>query len=390
LHLLAGARIFTAGPVGTIPRGSVLLDGERIAWIGAGDPPASPDATTDLGGALVTPGLIDAHTHPVYAVPRLEEIALRSRGAGYAEVAASGGGIAATVRSTRAADREDLRAAVRRRLRSWLDGGGTTVEVKTGYHLQREGELWAVSMLAELAADPELPRLAVTLLAAHATPPDRPGERAEYAAEAAAWSRDAKSAGAEFCDAFCDDGYFTVAEARAVLSAGQAAGLKARIHADELARTGGSRLAAELRATSADHLLRITADDARALAAAGVVATLAPATALSLGVTPPVRELLAAGCTLALGSDHNPGTSGITSMALVVSLAVAALGLSVDQALTAATAGGAASIAAGGRGRLEAGRAADLVVWETEHEGAFAWEFGPRPAQVWVRGVRAL
>lgn len=390
MRLLTGGRIFTAGPAGTLDDGSLLLDGGLVAWVGEGAPPNPPAETVDLHGALLTPGLVDAHTHPVYWQPRLPEVAMRSAGAGYAEVAAAGGGIVATVRSTRAADREDLKAAVRERLRSWLAGGATSVEVKTGYHLERDGELWAAGMLAELARDPALPRLAVTFLAAHATPPERTGGRSEYAADAASWSGAARAAGAEFCDVFCDEGYFTVEESRLVLAAGREAGLKARVHADELARTGGSLLAAELGALSADHLLRIGRDDAAALAGAGVVATLAPATALSLGVTPPVRALLEAGCTLALGSDHNPGTSGITSMALVVSLAVAALGLSVDEALTAATAGGAASLGAAGRGRIAAGAAADLVLWDADHEGAFGWAYGPRPRQVWLRGERVL
>lgn len=390
MKLLRGGRIFTAGPPGTLAAGSVLLDGDRIAWAGDGLPPAGEHEIEDLHGALVTPGLVDAHTHPVYAVPRLEEIAMRSAGAGYAEVAAAGGGIVATVRSTRAADREALAASVRERLRGWLAGGATSVEVKTGYHLERDGELWATQLLAGLRDDPTLPRLAVTFLAAHAVPPELDGDHAGYAASAASWSASAAAAGADFCDVFCDEGYFTVEDSIKVLKAGRRAGLKRRLHADELARTGGARLAAEVEATSADHLLRITDEDARALASAGVVATLAPATALSLGVRPPVTALLDAGCTLALGSDHNPGTSGITSMAAVVSLAVSALGLSVDQALTAATAGGARSIAAAGRGRLAAGRAADLVVWDADHEGAFGWELGPRPRQVWLRGVRLV
>lgn len=382
--LLRGARIFTATARGTLADGAVLVDRDRIAWVGEGEPPQPFDTSEELGGALLTPGLIDAHTHPVYAEPRLAEVALRSAGAGYAEVARAGGGIVATVRSTRAAPFTELRERVRARLRAWPRGGATSVEVKTGYHLERDGELAAVGLLRSLAAEPGLPRLGVTFLAAHAVPPG--AAQAEYAGEAATWAADARAAGAQFVDVFCDEGYFTNAEARAVLEAGRGAGLGLRIHADELARTGGALLAAELRVRSADHLLRITAADAAALAEAGVVATLAPATALSLGVRPPVRELLAAGCTIALGSDHNPGTSGITSMALVVSLAVAALGMSVDEALQAATRGGAASLAAEDRGAIEPGAAADLVLWDADHEGAFGWAYGPAARRVWLGG----
>lgn len=382
--LLRGARLFTAGAAGTLATGSVLIDGGTIAWVGEGEPPRPYDDSADLAGALLTPGLVDAHTHPVYAEPRLAEVALRSAGATYAEVAKAGGGIVATTRSTRAASLDDLTEAVRARLAAWPHGGATTVEVKTGYHLERDGELGAVRLLRSLAGTPGLPRLGITFLAAHAVPAG--ALQAEYAAEAAGWAGDARAAGADFVDVFCDEGYFTNEESRAVLEAGRAAGLDLRIHADELARTGGALLAAALRVRSADHLLRITPADARALAEAGVVATLAPATALSLGVRPPVRDLLAAGCTIALGSDHNPGTSGITSMALVVSLAVAALGLSVEQALVAATRGGAASLGAPDRGEIAAGKAADLVLWDADHEGAFGWDYGPTARRVWLGG----
>jgi imidazolonepropionase len=156
-----------------------------------------------------------------------------------------------------------------------------------------------------------------------------------------------------------------------------------RIHADELGHTGGAQLAAELGCSSADHLLLVNEADAQALAAAGVVATLAPVTALAMGQTPPVRTLLEAGVTIALGSDHNPGTCGTTSMSLVVALGVAELGLSVSQALQAATAGGAASLRLNDRGRVEVGLRGDLVAWDADHEGAFAWSYGLKPLHVW-------
>ena len=382
--LLRGGRIFTAAEAGTLPEGSVLVDGDRIAWVGAGEPEQPYDDALELSGALLTPGLVDAHTHPVYAVPRLEEVALRSAGAGYAEVARAGGGIVATVRSTREAALPQMQETVAQRLLAWPRGGATSVEVKTGYHLEREGELGAVRLLHALEGRPGLPRLGVTFLAAHAVPAG--ASQGDYAEVAAAWAPEARAAGARFVDVFCDEGYFTNEESRAILEAGREAGLELRIHADELARTGGALLAAELRARSADHLLRITAEDAQALAQAGVVATLAPATALSLGVRPPVQDLLAAGCAIALGSDHNPGTSGITSMSLVVSLAVSALGLSVEGALLAATAGGAASLGAADRGTIAAGQLADLVLWDADHAGAFGWAYGPAPRRVWLGG----
>ena len=394
--LLTGiGRLFTATPRGVLEDAAVLVDGERIAWLGgAGErPPAGllpgggPVVEVDAGGGLVTPGLVDAHTHPVYAGDRFAEIARRSSGASYADIAAMGGGIVATVTATRAAPVDRLRRTVRDRLSAWLRGGATTVEVKTGYALDRDGELAHVRMLAELAADPGLPRLGVTFLGAHAVPPGYRGDRAGYAAEVASWCADAAAAGAEFVDVFCDEGYFTVAETRRICAAGSAAGLVPRLHADELARTGGAALAAEVGAASADHLLRITPEDAAALAAAGVVAVLAPGTALSMGTPPPARQMLSAGVTLALGTDHNPGTCGMTDMSLVVGLATTALGLSVTEALTAATAGGAAALRRADLGAVEPGRLADLVLWDAPHEGAFAWAYGVPVRRVWRGGV---
>lgn len=392
--LLRGiGRLVTAAPAGVLTGAALVLEGDRIAWVGndGAEPPAAlrrrVGQDEDLGGRLVTPGLIDAHTHPVYAGDRLAEIAARSAGATYAELAALGGGIAATVTATRAAPLEVLRDATAARLRGWLAGGTTTVEVKSGYHLDRDGELATVRLLAGLDGQPDLPRLAVTYLGAHAVPPGWDGGQDAFADTAASWSAAAAAAGARFTDVFCDQGYFTVEQARRVLTAGRAAGLVPRVHADELARTGGAGLAAEVGAASADHLLHVTAADARALAAAGVTATLAPGTALAVGHLPPARLLTTAGVPLALATDHNPGMSGITSMSLVIALAVAALNLSVEEALTAATAGGARALRLPDRGTIAPGQLADLVAWEADHEGAFAWAFGLKPSRVWRGGV---
>jgi imidazolonepropionase-like amidohydrolase len=490
-------RLFTATEVGVVSGAAVVVEDGRIAWVGpAGKAPGGWDERVDGEGALVTPGLIDAHTHPVYAGDRFDEIARRSSGAGYQEIAAAGGGIRATVAATRAAGEAELTRLVRARLARWLAGGTTTVEAKTGYHLDRSGELTAVRLLAALAheadtppalgrsdppntgdrredrttpehpgppadsspADPGarpglsdgdssgagagrgdravagaagaeavdlpvdpgagrsvsaggpagaggdlrdpavdggvgggaagegegLPRIEVTFLGAHDVGEPGVGYDA-WADEVAGWSGEA-AGGARFVDVFCDAGYFSVEQARRVLVAGRGAGLLLRIHADELERTGGSLLAAELGAVSADHLLCVVDDDARALSTAGVVATLCPITALALRRTPPARLLAEHGVTLALGSDHNPGQSGTTSMSLVVGLAVHVLGLSVAEALTAATAGGARSLAFADRGVIRPGALADLVAWDADHEAAFAWELGLRPRRVWKGG----
>ena len=388
-------RLFTGTSIGVIQDAAVICDGERIVWCGSHgkEPHELLEAVTDdddCGGGLVTAGLIDAHTHPVYAGDRMAEVAMRTAGASYEQVAKSGGGIRATVKATRAEPISALEQSTARRLWTWLEGGATTVEAKTGYHLNREGELDTTRMLARLGKRKDLPRIEVTFLAAHALPPDRWARFTTYAKEVAAWCGEAHLAGARFCDVFCDHGYFTVPQSRSILMAAIEAKLIPRIHADELARTGGSRLAAELHAVSADHLLQANRSDAVALARAGVVATLAPGTALSIGKLPPVKALSDAGAVIALGTDHNPGTSGITSMSVVVALAVAVFKLSAERALIAATVGGAHSISRSDRGVIAPSKLADLVLWEAEHEGAFAWAYGLKPRLVWRGGSQVF
>jgi len=326
----------------------------------------------------------------VYAGNRMAEVAMRSAGSSYEEVAKAGGGIVATVKATRAVTPEALEQATANRLQRWLEGGATTVEAKTGYHLERQGELEATRILKHLSERNDLPRIEPTFLAAHATPPDRGARLGSYAKKVAGWCADAHVAGARFCDVFCDRGYFSVSQSRRILKAALEAQLIPRLHADELARTGGARLAAELHAASADHLLCANRGDAVALARAGVVATLAPATALSIGKLPPVKDLMAAGVVIALGTDHNPGTSGITSMSLVVAMAVAVFKMSVERALAAATVGGALSVLRSDRGAVAQSMLADLVLWDADHEGAFAWAYGLRPLRVWRGGAQVL
>lgn len=376
---------------------SILMQDDRIAWVGPATslPSSLPgviedivdvDHVENLGGALVTPGLIDAHSHPVYAGNRWAELAMLSGGASSTEIAAAGGGMPSTVTVTRGTDPWTLCNHVRGRLREWLLGGTTTIEAKTGYHLTRDGELADVRLLRSLEAEPGMPRVHVTFYAAHALPPEYFARTHDYVDAVSGWCADAAAAGADSVDVCCDDGRFGEREARWILGIGRQAGLLPRIHAAGDSRVGAARLAAELGCASADLLNGATDEDVVALANAGVTAVICPATSQDSGRTPPVRALLDRGATVALGTGHSPGANGITSMSLVVSLAVTSLGMSVTEALRAATVGAAHSLRAADRGAMVRGRLADIVAWDADHEGAFAWAYGLPPYRIWLGG----
>ena len=376
---------------------AILTQGDRIAWVGpsAELPRSLPGVVEDIvdvdhvenmNGGLVTPGLIDAHTHPVYAGNRWAELAMRAGGASPNEIAAAGGGIASTVTVTRGTDPWTLCNGVRARLRDWLLSGTTTIEAKTGYHLTRDGELADVRMLRALENEPGMPRVHATFLAAHAVPQEFFGRRHDYVDAVGSWCGDAAAVGADCVDVYCEDGRFTEREARWILGAGRASGLLPRLHACGRSRTGAATLAAEMGCASADLLHEASEEDVLALATAGVAAVVCPGTALQVGKLPPVRALLDKGVPVALGSDHNPGGTGITSMPLVVSLAIAQFGMSVTEALRAATLGGAQALRAPDRGAMARGRYADIVAWDADHEGAFSWSYGLKPLRVWRGG----
>jgi imidazolonepropionase len=379
---------------------AIITKDDRIAWVGpAAELPASVpgviddivdvDQVENLGGALVTPGLIDSHAHPVYAGNRWAELAMRSGGSSATEVMQAGGGIASTVTITRGTDPWTLCSGVRDRLRGWLLAGATTVEAKTGYHLTRDGELADVRLLRSLEDEPGMPRVHVTFLAANAVPPEFFGRRADYVDAVAGWCADAAAAGADSIDVHCDDGRFSAREANWILGKGRAAGLLPRLHAGGGPHTGAALLAAELGCASADLLFDASDDDVAALASAGVAAVVCPARGSDTRRQPPVRSLLDKGVPVALGSGHAPGSNGITSMPLIISLAIANFGMSVTEALRAATVGGAQALRAPDRGTVSRGRLADLVAWDADHEGAFAWTYGLRPIRVW-RGGEAV
>jgi imidazolonepropionase len=376
---------------------AILISDGRIAWVGPAaelpqrvpgvvDDIVDVDHVENLGGGLVTPGLIDAHAHPVYAGNRWAELAMRSNGATSQEISQAGGGVSSTVTITRGTDPWTLCNGVRERLSRWMRSGTTTVEAKTGYHLTRDGELADVRMLRALEGEPGMPRIHVTFLAAHAVPPEYFGRRADYIDAVGSWCADAKAVGANSVDVYCEEGRFTEQEARIILSAGRRSGLLPRIHACGQTHSAGAMLAAELGCVSADLLHQADEEDVGALARAGVTAVVCPGTALQVHARPPVRSLLDKGVTVALGTDHTPGGTGITSMALVISMAVSYFGMSIEEALRAATIGGAHALRATDRGAMVRGRLADMVLWDADHEGAFVWSYGLAPRRVWRGG----
>ena len=375
-------------PMETLATWALLTEGGRIRWVGSPEElpaDAHPDGVEDLGSALVTPGLVNAHTHPLYAGDRSDEAAARLAGEPY-----TGGGILRTVAATRAASDAELLEAARHRLAAELRAGTTTVECKSGYGLSTREELRGLRLIGEAAGGLGV-RVVRTFLGAHAVPPEA-GSAADHARSVAEdmLPRVAADGLAEFCDVFCDRGFFSLDDAELILGAAKRLGLGIRLHAEQLARTGAAELGARLGAASVDHLEQLDAAGVAALAAASTVATLLPGPAIVLrDRLPPARALLDAGVTVALASDANAGTfGGWGQMPLVVGLGATLLGMTVDEALAAATRGGAASLALGGdRGRIAPGLAADLVAWDAEHEGAFALNLGAvRADRVWIGG----
>jgi imidazolonepropionase len=384
LLLTGRGRLLGAQPSGALTDWAVRIEDGAIGWVGPRDQAPATDAAVDLGEALVTPGLVDSHTHPAFVGDRSDEAAARLEGVPY-----TGGGILRTVGATRAAGDDELRGAIRGRLRRALSTGTTTIECKSGYGLSTAEEIRALCLIGE-AAEGHGIRVVRTLLGAHAVPPEASSAEAYAASVAEDMIPKAAAAGlADFCDVFCDRGFFSIADAERILRAAASHGLGTRVHAEQLSRTGATELAARLGAASADHLEQLDAAGVAAIAASQTVATLLPGPALELGLgLPPARALLDAGATVALASDANAGTFGSSSMPLVIGLAATLLRMSVGEALAAATAGGAAALGlAGRRGTIAAGADADLVAWDAEHEGAFALHLGDvRPLRTWIGG----
>ena len=338
-------------------------------------------ARLDAAGGTVTPGLVDPHTHLLFAGSREHELRLRQRGAGYLEILAAGGGILSTVAATRAASDDELSAHGRRWLREMLAHGTTTVEAKSGYGLDLATELRLLAIADRLGREGPVD-VVPTFLGAHAVPAElreRPDATEAYVRSVIDEQLPAVAAQgvARFCDVFCEDGVFSADQSRRILAAAAALGLGTRLHADELAPSGGAELAAELGAASADHLAAPSDAGIDALArAAGegrpVVATLLPATTwfLMSDHYAPARRLIARGVPVALASDFNPGTSPTTNLALVMTVACLALRMTPAEALAAVTINAAYALGLGDEiGSIEPGKAADLVVWRVPTAG---------------------
>jgi imidazolonepropionase len=354
----------------------VVRDG-AVAWLGPErDLPALTGDLPELdaGGACAVPGFVDPHTHLVWAGTRRDDFVGRLGGAPYTP-----GGIHSTVRQTRAASDAELAALVAERVATMRANGTTTLEVKTGYGLTPADELRLLDVAASVTDE-------VTYLGAHAVPPDR--DRAAYVAEVVATLPAAREAGAKWCDVFCDEGAFTVEEARTVLAAARAAGLGTRLHADQLASIGASPLAAEIGCASADHLDHVTRSGARALADGAVVGVLLPACALTMrhGRWEAAAHLRDAGATIALGTDCNPGTSWCESMPYAIQLGCLAYGLSVEEAFRAATIGAAAALRRTDVGHLGVGARGDVAVLNADHEADLVAHLGVRSVNATVVG----
>jgi imidazolonepropionase len=389
------------GDLGIIENGAIVVRAERIEWVGptrelpAREPDGHCEVVDGLGLNLVAlPGFVDSHTHPIFAGTRANEYELRCRGKSYQEIAESGGGIRASVRQVRAADLNELAAGAEPYFRQFLSHGTTTIEAKSGYGLSVEDEVKSLQALGVLRGRSRLEAIP-TFLGAHAIPEEFEGLRDEYIRIVVEEMipRVARDGLAQFCDVFCDEGYFTVEEARTILLAARHAGLGLRIHAEELAHSGGARLAAEMGALSADHLEWLQHRDIAALKKAGTVATLLPGTAFNLGLDryAPARKLISAGVPVALATDFNPGSCFTLNMQIILSIACSQMKMTPAEAITAATINGAHALAVSDRlGTIETGKQADIVLMDVADYRELPYFFGVNHCVLTIKKGKVL
>jgi imidazolonepropionase len=391
--LLDNARIATmrGGRYGIVERGAMLARDGRIEWVGERSerPGVAVDERIDAHGALATPALLDCHTHLVYAGHRADEFAMRLAGRTYEEISRAGGGIASTVKATRAAPAEVLEASARRRLDSLRAEGVATVEIKSGYGLDLESELKCLRVARALAG-PGID-IRTTFLALHAVPPEFAGRADAYVDHVCSdvLPAVAKAGLADAVDAFCERIAFTPAQVRRVFEAARALGLRVKLHADQLSDGGGAALAAEFAALSADHLEYASDAGLDAMHRAGTVAVMLPVAFYMLRETrrPPIDSLRARGIPMAVASDCNPGTAPCASLLTAMNMACTQFGLTPEEALAGATVHAAAALGLQDRGVLEPGRRADFVLWDAETPAQLAWMVaGQRPLATRIMG----
>lgn len=349
----------------------------------------------DAAGMVVLPGFVDAHAHPVFGGDRVDEFEMRSRGATYEEIAAAGGGIRSSVRRTRAASEDELLRQAMKHASWFLQGGTTTVEAKSGYGLTVEDELKILRVIRRLNAE-TLIDFVPTFLGAHAIPDEFQNAPGQYVALVIhkMLPRVAEEKLAEYCDIFCERGYFDISDSEKILRAAQEHGLRLRMHVDQLTNSGGAFLAARLRAATADHLEQVNAAEITALSEAGVQPVLLPGSVYALGKTryPPAREMIRAGLAVVLATDFNPGSSPTPSMQMVLSLASTQMQMTPAESVTAATINAAYSLNRGDQiGSLEAGKAGNFVLYDCADYRELAYYFGlSRTHAVYVRGEQVL
>lgn len=393
--LWTNARIASlSGPEawGWIAQGALISQAERLLWVGpAAELPAELLANVeqqhDLGGAVVTPGLIDCHTHLVYAGQRASEFEQRLQGVAYEDIARAGGGIRATVAATRAASEAQLFELAARRLRYLLAEGVTTVEIKSGYGLNLATEAACLRVARRLGAELAV-EVRSTFLGAHALPPEFTGRPDDYVSAVCDWMARLHADGlVDAVDAFCEGIGFTPVQTRRVFEAARALGLPVKLHAEQLSDQGGTQLACEFSALSCDHLEHLSAAGVQAMAAAGTVAVLLPGAYYFLRETqaPPVDALRAAGVPIAISTDHNPGTSPALSLLLMLNMACTLFRLTPEEALRGVTVNAARALGLHDRGQLVAGQRADFCVWDIEHPNELAYFFGRNPLRQVVR-----
>ncbi len=369
--------------IGVVEDASVFIEDGFIRWIGpAGDVSTNltDDATIfDASAYVALPGFVDAHTHMVFAGSREDEFAKRAEGISYQQIAAEGGGILSTVRATRAASKKELKKAAVRRLDQMLKHGTTTVEIKSGYGLNEETEIKMLEAIRELS-DEHLMTIAPTFLGAHAIPPEYAERREGYIELICDRMLPyiARRKLARFCDVFCEEGYFTVSEARLILEKAMSLGLEPKLHADEFTAIGGTPLAATLNATSVDHLEHITSEGIEVLMNSDTVPVLLPGVSFFLkNPYAPARRLIDAGLPVAIATDFNPGSCMSFSMPLMMTIACTQMRMTPEEAITATTLNAAAALGLSSKvGSIEIGKEADIILYDVPNYRFLAYHFG--------------